>query len=210
MKIKYFDKLWENWLENLSFHVGYDEYFDFDCCWKDDDAVKIDVREHRRYSFLHEFNIDWWLLDETYEEWDYYYEDWIAEKEKRERINSEYYVFWLDFFEHSMISFSLSMSRTDIWYYERDRSRDIWIIAVKNDWIDFIQAIKIARETINNYNSMLNGRIYERRLEDEDWFYDGCTWYYDDSDAVHDWENAIADYLNKKWIKFDSFELVNE
>lgn len=211
MKIKYFDKLWENTLENLQFYTWIDEFYDLDCCWKDDDSVKIDVREHRRYSFLHELWLDWWLLDETYEEGDYYYEDWLENEEKWKKINDEYYVFWLDFFEHSVIAFSLSLHRRDLGYYERDRSRNIWVIAVKkSDWIDFEMAEKIARETIDNYNSLLNWRVYEWRIEEDGDFYDGCTGYYDSSEAFSDWENAVENYLKTKWIKFDSFEIVND
>lgn len=211
MKIKYFDKLWENTLENLQFFTWIDEYYDYDCTWKDDETVKIDVREHRHYNFLHDFWLDWWMLDEEYEEGDYYYEDWLNEQEKWRKINDEYYVFWLDFFDHSVIAFSLAMHRRDIWYYERDRSRNVGVIAVKkSDWIDFEQAEKIARTTIEDYNSLLNWRVYEWRIE-ENWdFYDGCTGYYNSDEAFSDWENAVENYLKTKWIKFESFEIVND
>lgn len=114
--------------------------------------TRIDVRQHRRYDFLHEFDIDWCKLDAGDEE----------EVEKYDSLDSDRYCFTLDFFEHSAIAFSLVIDRRDIWYYEFDRSRNVWIIGVKKqDGLTCTEAAEIARDRLEEYNNYLNGRDEE-------------------------------------------------
>lgn len=114
--------------------------------------TKIDIRQHRRYEFLHEFNIAWDKLDEGDEE----------EEKAYDELDKDYYCFTLDFYDHSAIGFSLVIDRRDIWRYEFDRSRNVWIIGVKkSDWLDYKQAVEIARDRIDEYNNRLNGRDEE-------------------------------------------------
>jgi hypothetical protein len=66
--------------------------------------TRIDVRQHRRYDFLHEFDIDWCKLDAGDEE----------EVKKYDSLDGDWYCFTLDFYEHSAIAFSLVIDRRDI------------------------------------------------------------------------------------------------
>jgi hypothetical protein len=209
MKIKIFNKSGENTLDDLYFSVDYDEFYQEDEYRKPED-VKIEIRQNRRYNFLHDFWLDWSLLDiDDCTEEDYYYPARKYEQERLGKIKSEYYVFGLDFFDHSVIAFSLTAERQNIGYYEFDRSRDVWIIAVKKaEDIDEERAFDIAKETIENYNSIINGWIYAWKLEQNDEFIDGCTGFYSEENAVNDWKNFIEYYLQKAWIDFTKYELV--
>lgn len=110
--------------------------------------TKIDIRPHRRYEFLHEFDIDWYKLDAGDKE----------ETEKYDKLDENWYCFTLDCFEHGAISFSLVVDRRDLGYYEFDRSRNVWIIGVKkSEWISPKMALELARDRISEYNNYLNG-----------------------------------------------------
>ena len=111
--------------------------------------TRIDVRPHRRYEFLHDFNLDWLEMDA----WN------KAEIKRLNGIKKDYFIFYLDFFDHSVQVFSLADDRTDLGYYEFDRAKDIWIIAVmKEDWMTKKMALELARDRIEDYNSWINGR----------------------------------------------------
>lgn len=210
MKATYFDNAWiQHAIENLDIQLWYDEYFYDDEWFYHDENVKIDVMQHRNYEFLHELWIDYGFLNETYEKWDYYYEDYIEEQKKFKKICKENRVFWLDFFEHSMISFSLSMFRKNIGYYEMDRTRNVWYIAIKRRrWLTYEKAVKIAKNTIEDYNNYCNWFISEFRIEDENWeMIDACTWYYRDEDAKNDCIASIEYYLKNKNIEFSKVEI---
>lgn len=103
-------------LENIRVNIENEEY----SCgnWEDYagerscDPFKIDIRKHRNYEFQHDFDIDWEILDleqdfskytpEELEE-DYEYSKFLEEKKKLQDIEEKYYVFELDFFDHSAI-----------------------------------------------------------------------------------------------------------
>ena len=173
------------------------------------DLVKIDVMPHRHYEFLHELDLKREYLTTEYEEDDYYYEEWKAEQEKWKKINEEYYVFGLDFFEHSMISFSLVEKRRDIGYYEFDRTRNVGYIVVKKDELmSYSQAMKIAEETLEEYTNYCNWRIYEYRVTDnEDNGLDCCTGFYKEEHAEQDALDYVRYYLQTKWIEFTDVTL---
>jgi hypothetical protein len=100
---------WENW-EDLAGE-------------KECSPFRIDIRKHRNYNFQHDFDIDWEILDleqdfskytpEELEE-DYEYSKFLEEKKKLQEIEKKYYIFDLDFFDHSIIGFSLSRRRMDL------------------------------------------------------------------------------------------------
>lgn len=200
--------------------------------WEDfkNEDIKIDIREHRSYTFEHDF----WLkhdildLDFTWEseedlEYDSDYEQYKEEIAKYKKIQDEYYVFWLDFFEHTTMSFSLTARRENIGYYEFDRSRDVWIIAVKKEIAkDEHDAMEIASKELEMYNSRCNGWIYQYALDEKEEyfskdlkrkltqyeFYDGCTGFIDFERCKEDAMDSVKSYLNSNGIEYDSLELV--
>ena len=209
MKATYFDGLNNpHILENLEIKLDFDEYYCYDDSDFDDELVKIDIMKHRRYDFKHDFDLKHEYLNETLDEDDYYFEERREEQQKRTKIQKEYYVFWLDFFEHSAISFSLVKERQNIGYYEFDRTRNVGYIAVKKtDWIDYKRAVEIAKERLEEYNNYINWRIYCYNIID-DWInIDSCTWYYRDEDAKNDCIASIEYYLKNKNIEFTKVEL---
>lgn len=118
------------------------------------DAIKIDIRPHRRYNFNHDLDIDWLGLDAGEPEAEKYYDS----------LDDDYYCYMLDFFEHGAISFSLVIDRTNIWYYEFDRSRNVGLIAIPKSMIKiWINPVELARDYLHDYNYEINGRD----LEDE-------------------------------------------
>ncbi len=116
------------------------------------ETIKIDVKPHRYYTFRHDLDID--------REW-IYYEDKDAIKDYK-KLDKKYYTFELDFFDHSAISFSLVAYRQNIWYYEFDRSRNVWIIAIPKTMVKTeLDAQELARDYIEDYNREINGRDEE-------------------------------------------------
>ena len=112
-------------------------------------TTKIDIRPHRRYDFLHDFNIDRLKLDEGDKQ----------ETKRYDNLDKNWYCFTLDCFEHGAISFSLVIDRVNLGYYEFDRSRNVWIIGVmKEKWMTPKMALDLARERIEEYNDYLNWR----------------------------------------------------
>ena len=204
----------KNWIsepyENLKLEIetGSDLWYEWSDFSRDD--VKIDIREHRRYNFEKDFKIDFLALDgkdsESYKE----------ESKKMDDIDKNYYTFELDFFEHGAISFSLVLDRMDIGYYEFDRSRNIWIIAVRKDGIDYKQALQIARDEIEKYNNFCNWwiesyQLYEKDIyKNQDWkelinweTVDSLGWYLDHDDCIKDAIENIKGYLKSKGVEFD-------
>ena len=78
-------------------------------------TTKIDIRPHRRYDFLHDFNIDRLKLDEGDKQ----------ETKRYDNLDKNWYCFTLDCFEHGAISFSLVVDRVNLGYYEFDRARNV-------------------------------------------------------------------------------------
>ena len=67
-----------------------------------DNVGKLVIREHRRYTFPNELNF----------RWDYFDNDWedsCGDKVENqfEKIAENYYIFWIDMYEHSGIVFSM-------------------------------------------------------------------------------------------------------
>ena len=116
------------------------------------ETIKIDVQPHRRYNFRSDLEIDWrWI----------YYEEPEAE-EYYNSLDEKYYCFNLDCYEHSCIVFSLVIDRKNLGYYEFDRARNVWIIAIPREMVKNNQeAAELARNYIEDYNSELNGRDEE-------------------------------------------------
>ena len=210
MKTLYTDKAWiKHAIENLDVKIDYDECY-YEDEFRHSDLVKIDVREHRHYNFLHELWIDYWFLDDmTCEKWDYYYDDWKEEQKKFKKICKENRVFGLDFFEHSVISFSLVEKRQDIGYYEFDRTRNVGYIAVKRcKGLTYKKAMEIAQNTLDEYNNRINWRIYEYRVTDEnDNWLDCCTGFYKEEHAIDQALTYVRWYLQNQWIEFTKVEL---
>lgn len=112
------------------------------------DTIKLDIMPHRRYTFKTDLNIDWYWIHENDPEAIEYYNS----------LDEKYYCFNLDFFEHSAIAFSLVIDRTNIGYYEFDRSRNVWIIAIPKEIVkSWKEAVELARDYINDYNDQING-----------------------------------------------------
>ena len=183
-KVNYTTKDWKiHELENIRVNIQTEEYSWSN--WEDlqgersEDPFKIDIRKHRNYSFQHDFDIDWELLDNDFPNYtpeeledDWEYSQFLEEKKKMEEILKEYYVFNLDFFDHSVIGFSLSCRRMDLWYYNMDRSCNIGIVAVKKDIVKNKQdAEEQCRNYIEEYNNYCNGWISEYSIEESDLYY---------------------------------------
>lgn len=206
----YFDLLWnKHLLENLKVSIWIDEYYHEDEFYHNDELVKIEIQPHRHYEFLHDLDLKRDYLLYTYEKDDYYYEEYLEEQKKRKKLNEENYVFWLDYFEHWMISFSLVEKRQNIWYYEFDRTRNVWFIFIKKEEnLSYSDAMKIAENVIQEYNSYINWRIYEYRIKDEnDDFVDGCTGFYEEKHAENDAIDYAEWYLKNQWIDFSKVQI---
>lgn len=210
MKTTYTDKAWiKHELAKLDVTVGYDENYYGDDEFFHSDLVKIDIMPHRHYEFLHELDLKREYLENEYEEDDYYYEDWLEEQKRRKKICEDNYVFGLDFFEHSSISFSLVEKRIDLGYYERDRSRNVGYIVVEKWNLSYSEAMKIAEATLDDYNNYINWRLtyYSIRDNEKDECYDSCHGFYQQKDAEAECINTIEWYLKNQWIEFTKVEI---
>lgn len=116
------------------------------------ETIKIDVQPHRYYNFRHDLEIDWRGI---------YYEEEEAIKNYN-KLDEKYYTYWLDFFNHSAISFSLVIDRQNIGYYEFDRTRNVGVIAIPKEIVKSeSEARQIARDYISDYNMEINWRDEE-------------------------------------------------
>lgn len=234
--MNYYVNIINNWkteeLDLLKVRIENDEWSCFDREDFSSENIKIDIMKHRNYNFQKDFWIDYEYLFEDFSDYteedkensqDYYYYE--EAKKKREEVNKDYYVFWLDYYEHSYIRFSLCLDRIYLGYYELDRTRKVGIIAVKKDAVkDEKEAIERARQEIENYNNYCNGRIYQYALEEKEEyfskdlkkkivnydFFDGCWWFLNSEDCVNDARDSVKYYLNEKGIVFDDFELIEK
>lgn len=211
--MNYTINLLNNWektvFDKLDLKIWYccDNPFDWDDFKTED--IKIEIMNHRRYNFQQDLHLDW---DDS-ENFD----------KQMQEIEQKYYYFTLDMFEHWNISFSLVLDRKDIGYYEFDRSRNIWIIAVSKTlaWSNQ-EAIELARREIENYNSYLNWYIFEYSLDEQELyynkdlsksiynydFYDSCSGFLDFDDAKDEAIYSIKNYLNSNGIEYEDIELV--
>jgi len=116
------------------------------------ETIKIDVQPHKYYNFRHDLDVDW--------RWIYYEEEKAIQD--YEKLDEKYYTYELDFFNHSAISFSLVIDRQDIGYYEFDRTRNVWVIAIPKEIVKSeLQARELARDYISDYNDYINWRTDE-------------------------------------------------
>ena len=211
--MKYTINLLNNWektvFDKLNLKIEYSERSDFD--WDDfkTEDIEIEIMNHRCYNFQQDLHLDWGDSENF-------------DKQMQE-IEKKYYYFTLDMFEHWNICFSLVLDRKDIGYYEFDRSRNIWIIAVSKKLARSNQeAIELARKEIENYNSYCNWAIYEFSLDEKELyyskdlsksiynydFYDSCGWFLDFDDAKDEAIRTIKNYLNSNGIEYEDIELV--
>lgn len=179
--------------------IGYEEYSESPR--ERDNTGKLCLREHRRYKFPNELDFDFNLENEN------------DDDESIEALEKNYWIFRLDCYEHSWISFSLSWQGMQCKF---DTSNNVWFIAIPK-WEDKItgavhntqeEAKKIAEAEIKTYNQYLNGEVYRRTTEkpvkrtSEDWqekiereYEDGCWWYYDEKDILDEFKDLSTNEI---------------
>lgn len=169
---------------------------------EDDNVGKLCLREHRRYNFPNELDYDWDDMDDGGM-------DWV----EMSNLMKEYYIFRLDCYEHSGISFSLAGQGMQCRF---DTSNNVWFIAIpkkddSNPRIEnsYEEAKKIAEAEIKTYNQYFNGEVYRRTTEKpikrtsedgqekiEREFEDGCWWYYDEKDILDEFKDLSPNEIN--------------
>ena len=141
-----------------------------------DDVTKLSIRKHRRYDFPNEQALS---FDS---------EDGELATELA-NLESTHYIFPLDFYEHSGISFSLSGKGMQCQF---DTSNNVWYVTVPKSYtydysntekrtIEYTeqQANDIAKSTLDEYNAYINGEVYGYTLYDEQWqVQDQCSGFY--------------------------------
>lgn len=137
---------------------------DYDCESPREFAIsKMIVREHRRYVFPKELTIDLDDLDDAS----------VYDEETGETVSDHEWkklegchVFFLDFYEHSGISFSISGTGTNCAF---DTASEVGIIAVPKtlDGFDYseTEARKIAEKELELYNAYANGECYRYSVD---------------------------------------------
>lgn len=123
--------------------VWYDEYVDSPRNWWD--STKFCIRPHRRYNFPNELNYDW-----------------DSAAEDAGKLYEEYYIFELDCYIHSGITFSLSGCGIQCRF---DTSKNCGFIAVPKtiEWAVYSEeeAKRLASSALETYNQWLNWEVYE-------------------------------------------------
>lgn len=159
---------------------------------EDDNMGKLCLREHRRYKFPNELDFDFNIENEN------------DDDESIEALEKNYWMFRLDCYEHSWISFSLSWQGMQCRF---DTSNNCGFIAIPKTWdwkvfdISENEAKNIAEQEIKIYNQYLNWEVYRRITEKpvkrtsedgqekiEREFEDGCWWYYDEKDILDEFK----------------------
>ncbi len=159
---------------------------------------KLCIKDHRRYNFPNELNIN-------FNEDDLYLDN--------------YYVYELDFYEHSWIEFSISWRWMQCKF---DTSKNCWIIAIPksyndydwNEWsisknkdkwkeifIDEQTADKMVDDDIEEYNNYLAWEVYEI-LEQEIEVYTSANW-----NTIEQW-NTTESILPIYW--YDNVKKIME
>lgn len=187
-----------------------------ECEWTEDprdydETTKLCIREHRRYDFPNELDYSFEIVDEWYEWYDdpYYknrYDEEIAKLEW-------YYIFPLDCYEHSGISFSLSGTGMQCQF---DTSKNCWFIAVpkkdklpnENIWSERSEeeARNIAKQAINTYNRYLNNECYKRTT------YTPEKWTNEKWESKIEWafEDSCTEYEDVDWILDEFSDFISE
>lgn len=166
-----------------------------------DNIGKLCIREHRRYTFPNELNF----------RWDYYDNDWedsCGDKVENqfEKISENYYIFWIDMYEHSGIVFSMLGEGMNCRF---DTSRWIGFRAIpkKYNWYDLKEihetkykpedegkympveltleeAEEIARGELKDWNQWCSWEIYEYSV------YKRTKWTSEEWDVKYTWDYA--------------------
>lgn len=122
--------------------IWYDEGVESPRNWWD--STKFCIRPHRRYNFPNELNYDW-----------------DSAAEDAGKLYEEYWIFELDCYIHSGITFSLSGSGTQCQF---DTSKNCGFIAVPKtiEWATYSEeeAKRLASSDLETYNQWLNWEVY--------------------------------------------------
>lgn len=230
-------QLENNWklttYENLKLELGLDEDSDYDFFY--DEYIKINIFDfHRNYSFPRELNKNFWYIGEDFSKWtkedkkqfnDYDY--YKQEKKELAEIKKDYHVFFLEFYEHSIIRFDIieNNNKPICQYRNWDGTSNVGFIAVSKELTkNRKKALEQAINYLEDYNNYINGRVYKYSLYEQEKFYskdlkksitnydyyDGCTWFYQEDYCQKDAISSIKYYLNSKGVEFDKIELVEE
>lgn len=177
------------------------------------------IRKHRNYKFPNELDFDFDNYDDVHfaiksgEKLDDYDKENYA---IFETLEHNHYIFWLDSYEHSWISFSLAWGGMQC---KRDTSNNCWFIAVpKRDklpnediWTTRTEeeAKNIALNEIDTRNKYLNGEMYgyqimkpvkrtnEEGREKIEWeFEESCYWYYDIKEIIWEFEDQDLEEID--------------
>lgn len=175
--------------------IWYEYDYDSESPREWDNTWKLCIREHRKYNFPNELDYDWDDMD-----------DWGMDWVQMSGLMKEYYIFRLDCYEHSRISFSLAWKGMQCKF---DTSNNCGFIAIpkkddSNPSIEnsYEEAKKIAEWEIKCYNQYLNWEVYRYDIEkpvkwtSEDWyekiereFIDWCSGYYDIQDILDEYKS---------------------
>ena len=180
--------------------VKIQEYADGPDPRKDWDNIgKLVIREHRSYTFPNELNFRWDYYDDDYE-------DSCGDKVENqfEKIAKDYYICWIDMYEHSWIVFSKHWMGMQCPF---DTSRWIGFRAVPKvynwydlkeihetkyteaDWSKYMpvevsleEAEKIVDQELKDWNQWCSWEIYEYSV------YKNTKWTSEDWDVKYTWD----------------------
>lgn len=117
-----YEEVYYDWKYKAIVRIQEDGYYtnprvDWDNVWR------LVIREHRNYTFPNELNFSWDDYDNDYE--DIY---WGEPKENEfKKLQEDYYIFWIDMYEHSWIVFSMLWEGMNCRF---DTSRGIGFFAI--------------------------------------------------------------------------------
>lgn len=186
-----------------------------------DNIGKLCIREHRNYTFPNELNF----------RWDYYDNDWedsCGDKVENqfEKIAENYYIFWIDMYDHSWIVFSMLWEGTNCRF---DTSRWIGFRAIpkKYNWYDLKEihetkykpedegkytlveltlkdAEEIARGELKDWNQWCSWEIYEYSV------YKKTRWTSEDWDVKETWdyEEGCSWYYDQDQAKDEAVSMI--
>ncbi len=150
---------------------------------REDSEHKICIRENRTFKYPNELEFEFDNEDQT----------------EYDNIKKEYFVFWIDCYQHGSTNFSLAGS----WMQCRfDTSKDVGFIAVdkKIAW-DKKTAESIAREEIQEYSAYCNGEVYYSYISE----FEETTWsvyWYENLENLEGLAKEIIDYHLKDKKKY--------
>lgn len=139
----FYTKDWKKEQAKIRFSANVNEFSD----WEDlkDVWVYLSFCPHRHYNLKNELELDWRILMEEKDSKEY--NDII------EYLNTKYYWWRVDCYNHSSISFSLSGEWMQCQF---DTSKRIWIIAIdKKEWSEAFFG-QVARRNLEKYTERIN------------------------------------------------------